>query len=500
MRILVAGTCQANVIRRAIVLAAEICGRKVDCRFIRVEPGSLSGQTEDLLDFIKRCDVFVWQKNHLKANSVDGLIPKSTPTITLPVVSMNWLWPFATQPHPQNRTDLPYLPSGPFPPGHSDALLNQLLKRCADPDTALAEYHRIDPTTRTDLDRLFELTRAMSLSIEQDTDIRIWHVIERDFRHKRLFWDLGHPTSELFEPLCREVLRRLPLDLDISRLDAVVERIGAAQDRAAPIHPRVAEHFSLAWYDPKMKYRQDIAGWFTFEEHWRRYAHFDVDLDAYRAAHMTMPLERLQVAEELLRGSLRRAPNNHELDYLLALNLWRQNRPADALPCVTRAAHDPDVSTNDRVHSLRCAILLRLRRDEEAVAAARQAIHISSHPAPHYEFLGRALGRLGRIQEAIAALRAAIARDCHVASCHVELGHQLRRTARPEEAATAFTAAATCEPNSPHVLATAAKQLFEIDRIAQAQSVAARWLAVRPEDAGAQELHARLSHIIGQAA
>jgi tetratricopeptide (TPR) repeat protein len=494
MKILVSGTCQAALVHRAIVAAGAICGTGIDCRVVgnrSYRPETVTAASDELIDFVKSCDIFIQQIDHRRSESFDGIVPNAALKVTLPVVGMNWLWPFATQAHPENRFHPPYLPWGAFPAEHGDALLNRLLRDYQDPDAALAAFGHLDPAAHTDLDRLFELTRARVLSIEEETDLRLWHTIEDNFRRKRLFWDKGHPSWELLGPVCREILRRLPLDLDASRLDAIIGRIGATRPFArmqAPIHPRVAEHFALAWHRPGMRYQQGVAGWFTHAEHVRRYARFDVDLEAYRAVRMTDAGDALPLAERLLRGAMARAPDNHELDYALAANLWKQKRPVEALAHAVRAAHDLNTATDGRVHRLRCAIAWHLGWHEEAVLAAQDAIRFAPYPAPHYHSLGRSLGRLGRDEEALAALRRAVAADGYVAAYHLDLGHQLEHMDRSEEAAAAFADAVACDGKSPACLAAAARQFLVVGRVEPAFDYARRWSAAQPGDAAAHEL------------
>jgi tetratricopeptide (TPR) repeat protein len=205
----------------------------------------------------------------------------------------------------------------------------------------------------------------------------------------------------------------------------------------APIHPRVAEHFGLAWHTPEMRYRLDHDGWFTYEDWVRRFLGFRHDLRCYQGYWHTFKTggDRKQ-GETDLRGALADAPENAQARFYLAANLQWTGRPAEALKELETALVDMDVAADPRLAALHAEILLRLNRAAEAADAARRATTLLPEVADFHRLLGRALRESGRSSEALASFKEAVNIDPFKLTNWNELGFQLV-TEKDEQAAEA---------------------------------------------------------------
>lgn len=164
--------------------------------------------------------------------------------ITLPKLRFGLLWPLAA----------PAPPSSTFSTG--DAFITACAQQGVQPAEIRALYNR--PTWSAswpNLDALFRDVTGELVKWDAENDVTIGSYILKNFRKWRLFWSPAAPANALLAELTYRMLHvafgRGDL-ADRSEVSRVFESLGAQQlmERAAvPVHPLVAAHFALEWYN-----------------------------------------------------------------------------------------------------------------------------------------------------------------------------------------------------------------------------------------------------------
>lgn len=158
--------------------------------------------------------------------------------IRLPELQLDFLWPFAGQPHIANTPD-DFLRGGPFPAELGDAWLNRALEGPSRAEGVFDAYLALDVARVIDLDRMKEI--ALDSQAERDKLIGVDFAsrIAEGFARRPLFLSPRTPGRELFELLAQATFARLGV--------AYAGEAAAPADRELPIHPAVAAHFKLDW-------------------------------------------------------------------------------------------------------------------------------------------------------------------------------------------------------------------------------------------------------------
>ena len=315
MRILISGNCLGGPLETAAREAGRILQLPLDVLYVRNFVGKTDQELgEDIVAFAQKADFFVQQVGLTMADPVADIVTKNAKVFRYPAVRLNFLWPFATRPHPLSLWNEPYNGNGIFNVYLSDSLLAGLMDEDPDPESVFERFMRIDPLNHANLDRLFEVTRQQFKRNEAECDIGMWDDIETRFRSERLFWDAGHPTWTCFWPVVEAMLQFLDIGVDAAVTKALRSRLDPGfllRNHDAPIHPRVAEHFGLSWWRPELRYRLDHDGWFTYDEWVRRFIGFRHDLRCYSGHWHTFKSGGDRARGEAdLRGALADAPGN----------------------------------------------------------------------------------------------------------------------------------------------------------------------------------------------
>lgn len=168
---------------------------------------------------------------------------------------------------------------------------------------------------------------------------------------------------------------------------------------------------------------------------------------------------RLREAEGLYRHALSLAPNQHEALHLLGLALYRQNRIAEAIDCLTAALEQqPSLS----LYWFNLGVISQKIPDrQEAIKAYRQAIALNPRYLEAHLNLGNALRDRGALQEAIAAYRQALALNPSHAETHNNLGVALKEEGKLDQAITAYRRALELKPSHVEALNNLGLALME---------------------------------------
>jgi predicted O-linked N-acetylglucosamine transferase (SPINDLY family) len=151
--------------------------------------------------------------------------------------------------------------------------------------------------------------------------------------------------------------------------------------------------------------------------------------------------------EAACREVIAQQPDNADATYMLGLALLQQNRVADAVePLARAAALTPDLA---EVHANLGHALRLVGRLEDAEAALQRAIALR----PNYPLAINNLGLVRRGQarpaEAIACYQKAISLQHNLLPAHLNLGNILLEVGKPSDAATTFRAAMALAPHNP---------------------------------------------------
>lgn len=182
---------------------------------------------------------------------------KEVRRVTFPAMSFGLLWPLHSV-NEFNETDPPHFPHGLFPYG--DSFIVSCVEQGVSTDDIIKLYMaQTWPTSWPDLDKLFQQETARLTQLDAKCDVKIGSYTLKHFRRQRLFAAYNCPTNALLgEVTVRLLDAALPAlgdhvqkSVDEVRSTFARDILGAVN---VPIHPLVAEHFGLLWYDREQRY------------------------------------------------------------------------------------------------------------------------------------------------------------------------------------------------------------------------------------------------------
>jgi hypothetical protein len=275
---IVHGNCQAEAI--AGVLGKDpTVSAALDVVYSRSYIHPVEGKWEQRDRDVENCAV-LYEQHGPQGFPRRGLLPEHCTTITFPSIDLNVLWPFNC-PNPYNRSEPPAFPFGPFPYG--DRIVIGAIDKGMQPDE-IAEYYRKGwDEFKMDLDRLLAIDAARLTARDEHCKVKMAPYVLESFARRRLFWTVHHPVGDVVEELVDRLLRASGrvdphlADADIAEtLGVHFGQRGPLGNTDVPIHPRIAEHFNLEWYDPAEKVRSWDGTMYSFDEYFRemvRYAY-----------------------------------------------------------------------------------------------------------------------------------------------------------------------------------------------------------------------------------
>ncbi len=312
-RVVFAGGIQARALAKAYRLDVAADSEE-DVFFI----GAEAMAREAAHRVIASADVVVTDLTEAGESVPDHLVPASAERIAVPVISADFLWPYAGSPHPQNPST-GALSGGPYPADFGDMFLDVMLAERVSEDEAVRRYLAHDIAHDAGLDELLDSTLAALTALDARSGFDLAGFVAVEFRAQNLF----ATRERLRLPLFRHVAAGVFSRMGVERLRAESLMEAPFLPGAMPIHPGVLRHFGMAAPLPDHRYPVLDEGTFTFEQYCRRYMRLEWN-------------EKLHAAMKLAQSS-----------------------PADAIPLLRRAL---DVSPGSR------AGLLALEEAERAVA------------------------------------------------------------------------------------------------------------------------------------
>ncbi len=246
---------------------------------------SPDGRTPVDREVLSRCSLLIveaspWKKYHALTDAEQLHLPASCRTVRVPTIHFNSLWPLMTT-DPRNVPDPPRAPWGLFPFAIADRLALNIIRAIENPGDRLASYLAVDINFVVNIGRNHEIEASDMISRERDCDIQVADYVIANFRRRRLFYMFHHPTEEFMTFIVMQLLSLAAVGATVGgagQADPSVVQRWMSRKRPfygqAPIHPAVAEHFELEWYDPDTKY-QWLGGPYTFNEWTEFYLNYD---------------------------------------------------------------------------------------------------------------------------------------------------------------------------------------------------------------------------------
>ena len=203
---------------------------------------------------------------------VNEKVPGNLRRVTFPSMRLNLLWPLEG-PNPYNRADTVHS-LGPYPLGNKYIVSG--IERGEPADEIVRAFQAGTwSDTWPNLDALFRLETAALLGADAKCDVKIGSFILKYFRRRRLFWGPNAPSNELLGELAYRILHTcfgLETPVDREAIQRAFTQMSGVRDVmahiAVPVHPIVASHFSLEWYDPQERY-PSLQGNRSFDEYYQ---------------------------------------------------------------------------------------------------------------------------------------------------------------------------------------------------------------------------------------
>lgn len=234
------------------------------------------GRSDIPPEILRDCNVLIeeawpWNGNKTLGEAERALLPEDCATVLVPALHFNSLWPLLAN-DPRNRPG-PGNPYGVIPYAVGDRLAVQVIKEVTNPAERLAAYFDRNPTELIDIERLHQVTMDEFFRRERGCDVRVAAYVLENFRKRRLFFTHAHPTPDLLRfvliqiyghPAVRDLFEPSSAEAG-DMFDQWARTTYAFVGGEAPIHPAVAEHFGLQWYDPTARYSWN-GDLYSFEE------------------------------------------------------------------------------------------------------------------------------------------------------------------------------------------------------------------------------------------
>ncbi len=158
--------------------------------------------------------------------------------------------------------------NGMFP--HADLLIEQ----CVDKRLSVDEIVRfcLNENCMTDIDVLGNFNYYLNKirQREENWDIKIADFVLSNYKRKKLFYDMGHPTNVILEYIVYEILDRLGINDTVSTDEKL-------DYHEVPVYPIIRKALGLEWQEEKIRTSSDakrIALEMDTEEYIREYLYW----------------------------------------------------------------------------------------------------------------------------------------------------------------------------------------------------------------------------------
>jgi hypothetical protein len=202
-------------------------------------------------------------------------LPDDCVTATFPSIDFNLLWPL-TRDNPYNDRSNPEIPWGEF--FYGDRRIIDDVERGLSVDEVVERYLAASAEGLPDPDRFANLERGRLIARDAKCDVKMADFIFANFREICLFWCVNHPTMAALLEMSRRLVDAIggaasPLgDIAFDDQPGTLPQIEPLALFNVPVHPAIAAHFNLRWYQ-EMGGRYGLNGAnLTYAEYFRKMA------------------------------------------------------------------------------------------------------------------------------------------------------------------------------------------------------------------------------------
>jgi hypothetical protein len=242
--VIISGNCHGRFLRRSL---SQVLGSDYEVVWAR----HMGGRGQDAAEAaaLGRCAFVLQQTGHQTSELIGKeRLPADCRVIRFPIVWMNSLWPLNCA-DPRNPDAGPD-DRGPFPYG--DRMIVQFLEQGASPQEAVERWFEADPGQWKKLDRFHDINVAKARQLDLEADVPLGAFVLDNFRRERLFVTYNHPSPLMLRHMARALCEALGYPGAEPMLPkANKDGIGLIH---VPVHPKIAAHFALEWFDPDMRY------------------------------------------------------------------------------------------------------------------------------------------------------------------------------------------------------------------------------------------------------
>jgi hypothetical protein len=264
-RVVFAGGAQIKAFAKAYRLDVGL-DRDDDVYFI--SPGSILRESAQRV--VAAADILVTDLTLVGPTVPDHLVSVGTLRIAVPVVSGEFLWPYAGRAHPRNAP-APGLPDGPYPADFGDSFLDSMAANGVSDDDAVRRYLDLDIAEDAGLDGRLRMVLAMQEKLDAESGFNIAPFIAAHFRTEPLFATRERLGMPLFRYIAAGLFGQMGIRAHaIANLSDTFFPTGCM-----PIHPGILRHFRMFEPAPDHLYPMLDEGAFSFEQYCRRYLRYE---------------------------------------------------------------------------------------------------------------------------------------------------------------------------------------------------------------------------------
>jgi hypothetical protein len=266
-KIVIYGNCQAGIIFQLFAGNPEIYENfDVSFQFVVMNENQIDERRQKIseADIVLAQDVRDWMVYPFRD------IAEKKRFVQFPFLYFGALWPFDAH---QNQSDDIALAARAWMPHHldfdfHDSLLAKLRSEIIDPEARFQAYRNLDYKRPINIKRYLVTELARLEDIGKRHNNNIHEFIADNFRQRRLFNTITHPTLELLVELASYICRSA--DITASFVDHNIK--DNMSNYQVPLHPKVIEDLGIVWANNETRYRfrdKDM----TFESYYRAYIH-----------------------------------------------------------------------------------------------------------------------------------------------------------------------------------------------------------------------------------
>ncbi len=244
--LIVAGNCQSNFLCRALQESPEL---SEDYDIIYFRNFRKNNQGELKAKDVARCAILLEQIAH-KAPELPHQqdVPGDCRIVRFPILWGSSLWP--TMIDDPRSTPEPDYPGGRFPYG--DRLILEFLNEGLTPEQAVDRFFASPLDQLYDLPRFHEINLKKAEFLDERAEVPLARDVFDRFVDTKMFETRNHPSVPLLFELRQKIFEAIGVEPPKSDL---VEASGGMGHIQVPVHPSVASHFGLKWYDPNAAHR-----------------------------------------------------------------------------------------------------------------------------------------------------------------------------------------------------------------------------------------------------